>query len=361
MSGQGPYFDIHSMITLVAPGASGTMRTFLLKQFGLFLKKDAKSETADITLIKRSEIDVKTIPSGALKNPLGFAVLTMDNELSAVFSYRGEPDIIIVFTDTVKILYPDRPGVFGRLRGILLFCIHILLQRKEALLLHAAVVQKDGLSMILAGPHGSKKTMLLLTMLRNGWNYLADDKSILHKGLTYIVESDISLAPHHMICLPWLNDHIPAEHRCGTYIPLKQKLRTLAKQHLPGYLFSPLDRFMNPSLRVDVQSLFPSCTVLNDLNPSHVVLLSAGPSAPVKEVSENEIIADMATIQKLSFSTFTTIAQHLSLRDRVLEYSPDMIMGKNLSGKKFLRLTVPHDAVIDEVYKELVCHLDQQS
>lgn len=71
----------------------------------------------------------------------------------------------------------------------LLICMHTIqplleykLIDKNTIILHSAALSRDGIGVLLAGRGGVKKTTYMMQMLKDGWNYLADDMVIIKNG-----------------------------------------------------------------------------------------------------------------------------------------------------------------------------------
>jgi len=57
-----------------------------------------------------------------------------------------------------------------------------LLRARETYFVHAAALAKNGKGVLIPGPSGSGKTTLSLTLLRGGFRFLSDDRTILKKS-----------------------------------------------------------------------------------------------------------------------------------------------------------------------------------
>lgn len=73
-----------------------------------------------------------------------------------------------------------------------LICFHVIepvieykLQQLNVVVLHAAAVAKDGNAILLSGRGGVKKTTYIMSLLKNGWQYLADDLVLMKDGILY--------------------------------------------------------------------------------------------------------------------------------------------------------------------------------
>lgn len=73
-----------------------------------------------------------------------------------------------------------------------IICFHVVqpiieykLLEKDIAFIHAGAAAKNGESFLLAGRGGVKKTSYLMHLLKNGWEYLADDLVILRNGKLY--------------------------------------------------------------------------------------------------------------------------------------------------------------------------------
>jgi len=190
--------DFHSLATIWAPQLTDGVRAFLWRQFPLFFRQEIPDPPPhpDIILQPMGDLPLITDTNTRISALYGFSIFDYRGEFAVGLLHKRLPDILITLSDPLKIIYRPRPGNQGRLYGVLLFGIQLCLKRKNALLSHGAVVEKNGQTLLIAGHRGSGKTQLLLTLLRRGWNYLSDDKFILHRGTAYLFESRIYINDH---------------------------------------------------------------------------------------------------------------------------------------------------------------------
>jgi hypothetical protein len=144
-------------------------------------------------------------PLGTDVQPYTFQVTTQGAE--ALFYYRGKADLRVRWrTMGIRVDYCSRHGMADRLYGVLLWLLRRALNNAGAALLHGAAIVPKGENgaVLLVGPRGSGKTLLLLTLLRNAKGcYLAEDKMILFKGRVSSFQDDVPIQDHPIDALPW--------------------------------------------------------------------------------------------------------------------------------------------------------------
>ncbi|MER6913906.1 hypothetical protein ABT354_19725 [Streptomyces sp. NPDC000594] len=73
---------------------------------------------------------------------------------------------------------PDGAGV-GDVRRLLNAHLHLLHLAAGCLALHAVAVERDGVAVLLLGPHGAGKSLTALALAERGWRILAGDVTLL--------------------------------------------------------------------------------------------------------------------------------------------------------------------------------------
>ena len=349
------YLDIHSLIKVWAPDMPHEISRYLNNHLGLFSAEPCGNrKEVDILLLQLQEFPTLTSSAYQLNSLYGFWLTEYQNQQAVVFNYRGEPDIIVIFSDTIKIFYNKRLKVSSKLYGILLFCFNLVLQKKNGLLFHGAAAKDENNCILLTGHRGAKKTIFLLAMLRNGWDYLSDDKFILHDTNAYLFQTFIPILNHHFDSLPWLAEIIQNNEKFRRKAKLRKIVRNSAQRDLPSYLFPSIERFLyDPSLIIEVNKLFPTCKLIPSAKPSVVIVLSIGPQFKFESTSKNEIIDEMLAIQMLAFHKFSSLAYLFPLYNKSYKYDLKNILDRNLIDPKFLKLTIPDDYSFDRVHNDI--------
>jgi hypothetical protein len=357
------YLDIYSLIRVWGPNMTYELSRYLLNQLGLFsVETTGKLQDIDILLLQLEEVPVLTSSEQRLNLIYGFVITEYQNQQAIIFNYRGGADIIAIFSDNIKIFYRNRIGISKKLYGILLFCFNLVLNKKNGLLFHGAIAKNENNGILLAGHRGTKKSMLLLTLLRNGWDYLSDDKFILHNNNSYLFQSFIPLRGHHFNSLPWLAELNKNSEKFIRRSKLREKARNYSIRKLPGYLQPTVERFFgDPSITVYINKLFPSSNLIQSTRPSKVFVLLTGSQFRLENIPRDKIIDEIITVQKLLFHKYSQLEYLLSIYNKSFKYDIKKILDKNLPDQMFFKLTVPDDLDISSVYQEVIHCLKQVS
>ena len=357
------YLDIHSIIKVWAPDIPKEICNFLNKRLGSFtLSSYHNPEEADILLLQLKENPMLDSSLNRWNSLYGFWFTEYEKQLAIVFNYKGKSDVVIIFSKVIKILYTNRPKMSRRLYGILLFCLKLAINSKNGVLFHGAIARKGNNSVLLTGHRGTRKTMLLLTMLKNGWDYLSDDKFVLHNHNAYLFQNFIALQDHHFEALPWLREKMPVNRRFSKLSALLRKnAGTFAQKHVHKHLLHGIDRFCNPSVHIQGDELFPSCKILNSVRPSTVIALFTGPVFNIEVVSKTDIIDELALIMRLISDDSNALECMLALYDSRFRYNMKEIIADNLNKLDFYKLTIPNNCDVDWVFQEVNKCLKQVS
>jgi len=347
--------DLHSLVRVWAPQSSESVHTFLARQFPLFVSDQRAEAAASPDILLRPMGDAPAVTERKLHSSalFGFSLFPDAKGTAVGWLRRGSPDLLLLPGDPMTILYRPRPGIEGRLYGLLLLAIQLCLRAKQALLLHAAVLEKGGQSILLSGHRGSGKSQLLLTFLRQGWNYLSDDKCILHSGSACLFESHIYLNDHLRAGLPWLQTLHPSSPLQRGARMLRQRLRPLAYRLLPRRAPQRLERLLDPAQATDLRSLFPVCEMRTRVPLNYVFLLFQGKKFSVDGISREAAVDGLEDILALLFSDFDSMVSMLNLYAGRRWESPGSLIERNLPQIPCYRVQLPEEYDPDEVCQEI--------
>lgn len=343
--------SIHSLVTINAFELPEKVKDYLLERLGSFVIADNK-DSADITIKLLPDSHNFTLSESLIYN---FWLTEFQGQKTIAFTYRGEAVIAVVLSEHMSILFRPVKKIAEKLYTLLLYCIHLQLLRRNALLFHGAlaVSKNKNKRVVLTGPRSSKKTSLLLNLLRDGWHYLSDDKFILNKQNAYCFQGQIILYQHHIDVLPWLLQHHSNLASLNHWRVVRTRFKHLSLNHLPNCFNQALEPYYNHSLKLSVQELFPGSQIVNCAQPNIVVVLIFGLVFELKLVSLEEVLSDLTSIQSLAFYKFFQFEKVLSLIDSSYTFKLDEIIQTNLKQAQFFKCTIPYDYNIEQAYKEL--------
>lgn len=358
--------DIHPELKIRAAELPEEVREFLVRQLGRFaVEVKAGPDAAPIILRRQDDNEaLRGNLADFRDNSNGFWISEYKGSPAIVFIYRGEPDIVVTLDEFMTIHVPDRAGCAGKVYGVLLVCINLYLFTLNAMLFYGAAAQKGEQTILLTGPSGSKKSMLLLSMLNQGWDYISDDKFILINGRACLFQTVLHILDHHFGTLPWLVDLLPDKVRLRRWAGLKKSLRTFCRKYLPSYLLPAVKRFYETMVLVEVDTIFKECEVISSAKPTVIVLLGRGKELRTDLLSRAEALAEMVFIQELMFEEFSGLLKnlaHFTYRGKpgsgIRKYDYAAVVDSNLHDQVFIKLTMPEQVDIKQVFGKLLSSL----
>ena len=350
------FIDFHSLVTVWAPQLNEGVRALLQRQFPHFFQEHTLSAPSKPDIILKPMGNPPPVTDANLRMSalFGFSVFFYRETTVVGYMHRGLPDILITLSDPLTIIYRPRAGIGGRLYGLLLFGIQLCLRKKDALLAHGAVVEKDGRSLVLSGHRGSGKTQLLLSLLNRGWNYLSDDKFILHKGTAYLFESHIYINDHLYACLPWLQSMVSRSPLQRGATVLRQKLRPMAYRILKSRSPWGIERILDPAVQYDIQTLFPSCSTRVKAMPGIGFLLFQGRDFSMNEVSRQPVVEGFSNIVNLLFADMGSLERLLALYSGSECESLKRQVSLALPDIPYYKILLPEKPNLEEVCQEML-------
>lgn len=333
------FFNIHSLIRFKASDLSDEVRLLLIDHFGMFLaEQGSPEETTDIVLSAMERDMASALNRHLNQDNQPFKIKQINEEMYIVSGYRGVADIAFTLSSPVKVFYTVRKGCAGKLFDCLMLCTQFVLFRKKGFLFHGAVLCTQHTCLMLTGTAGSGKTLLALSMLRDGWDYLSDDKFILHDKSAYIFRKQILLRDFHYQTFPWLSGiSTMADQRHW----LRKRLKQSAIKHLPGYLYARIERILDPFFLKDPLNLFPERKIIQTARLKICVLLQPGFEFTCAEIDLKTALKKLSLIQWLDSPLLETLARQLFLYGYENFLDIDRIIEANLEGNKVFEMTIP--------------------
>jgi len=350
------HINFHSLVSVWAPRLTDVFRADLELQFRHFIQETGPEPPPhpDIVMTPMSDLPPATEDSSRLFALYGVSVLDYHGEVAVGLLHRGLPDVLVVSSDPLKIVYRPRAGNQSRLYWALLFGIQLSLRRKGALLVHGAVVEREGQTLWLAGHRGSRKTQMLLTLVRQGWNYLSDDKFILHNGMLYLFESRIRINDHLFSCLPWIRRMVPRTLLQQSATPLRNLVRPLAYRWLPKRPTLGLEKTLNPTVHQEIEVLMPSCRIRTQAEPTRSFLLFHGNTLSVREIPRQLAVTTLSSINRMLFSSMASMESMLVLYAGVDNEPLQNLFDRNLPDMPFHKVVVPEKSIPESVCQEIL-------
>lgn len=263
---------------------------------------------------------------------------------------KGRADLIIPLAPPMRIFFRPVDGIQRRLQWALSFCLWWFFSHKKLLLLHGAFLEKDGKRILLAGHRGSKKTLLTLAMLHQGWDFLTDDKALIRQQIALpFAPPVLTLHNHHLAVLPWLRQRLPKGMSVDRWAGLRAMARTLVLHHLPARLHAAMDRIANPHVHLPVTTLFPECRILRESRPDKAIILMPGKRFSLEPLSREEGRRCLALVATLAYEEFSTLARMVALYHPAWE-SPEFqeLLDVQMPTDQFLLARIPEDADVEQ-------------
>ncbi len=351
------YINIQSIIRISCHNISDDVYAFLKQQLGHFftdIKDDTEKSDIAIYCLNKPPILQKTM--SRWDTLFSFYISEYKDHKALILNHKDKPDIIITFSKVINIYYIKRSKIERKLYAHLLFCINIVLKGKKGLLFHGAAATLNNNVVVLTGHRGTKKTLLLLEMLKEGWGFISDDKAILHNNKFHLFQPFIPIREHHMEALPWISEIVSLRKDFIKKSDWKKKLLKISRKYLNKHLLPALDRFFNSLISIDPTIISNKRVVRNSSTPLTFFILSSGVTYKMKALTVVEALDKISAIQKLAFNEFDRIEYILRLYNMIPTFDEKEIVETNILNKNYFSITAPEDFPVNLLYtKVLTC------
>ncbi|MBY5981969.1 hypothetical protein [Ferrimonas balearica] len=245
--------------------------TPLMERFGRF-RGDASAAPWEI------ELGVLDAPGYRLRSRPGWVF----DEIGAHWLGRSRKRLVIQATERGFRLLVRAPH-YGRLHFGLLWALRILMARQGGALMHGAVLGDGQHTLMLLGAKRVGKTQLVLRLMEQQWQLLAEDKFLFLHGQAYCLQDHFYLRAHHLHSHPWLP-------------------RMLGPSERPGR------RTGEAQWRAGVETLYPGQLALT-LKPDRLAWLSPGEQWQHQPISPTALRQALVQQQRDAFAQFAALDQ----------------------------------------------------
>lgn len=310
--------------------------------------QDYSHPKADIVTRPFSSGIIRELPSDHLLSRRKFTIVEIEGESAAVFPYRSRPDIILVFSQPMTVWYSPRPAVASKLVDTIMYCLQLVLLRGQSMFFHGAAVQKEECTVLLTGLQGARKTLVLLNLLRQGWDFMADDRVILANNKIHLFSDKLPLMPHHFAALPWLAQQ---GEKASSFATKAKRLKSIAKwceSNLPSYLLPPLIQYYDQALMLHPHELFPACITIQEARPDNVIMMVGGSSVSAATLTADRAAPLLATICDIEFFPFARLEHELFVRGVAPRAPSSPLLAKQLTNSVITQIRINDQETIEE-------------
>ena len=356
------YLNIHSILKVKACYLIDEVVPKFMEQFGTFTNKEnISNDQFDIVVSKLESRMINDLMLETYKpyewehfgkNIYNLWLYKFKKNLYAIIFHKGKVDVVINLSEPLKLYYTVRHKCWRNLFNSLILCLHIALYKKNGILFHGAVMCKNDLSIILTGPAGVGKSIFVLNMLNDGWDYLSDDMFILHNYKAHLLRTYSPIRGYHCQLLPWLQKKQFFDKKVIKWINTRGWLKNIAESYLPELILPRLERFLTPSFLLSPTTIFQKSKIINRSKPNILIVLSPGFQFGFAPSSKGEVISDINTIQAFDFPEFEKLGRLISLYNYGDKYDIRKLIDCNLrNDMKYFKMTVPHKPDTNLLYK----------
>jgi len=349
--------NFHSLISVWAPDLPEAAQRPFRRHFQPFLQEsELPPEDVDILLVQmrgEPKLDTSNQHVSAI---FGFSIFFYEGASVVGLLQRGQPDILVQLTDNITIYYRDRAGVEGRLYGAVLWGIYLAARLKGCLIMHGVVVEREGQGVFICGHRGMKKTQLLLTFLRQGWNYVSDDKFLLDGNQACLFEPLVSVRNYHYLIFPWLEKRLPRSTLSRTLYRLGYPVQSLVRTWAPRRLQPLFERRLDPVRQAPAQVIVPACKVTPKVTLSHGFTLLCGEQFSIQSQTVELAASRLQAIYELMHVDISAMEQSTLLYSAKILQPVPTLMSRLLADVPVSSITLPDSVNLDTVYSAMVQH-----
>ncbi|EMS79544.1 hypothetical protein [Desulfotignum phosphitoxidans] len=353
--------NFHDLIIVSGQDLPGVLKNKIQAGAGRFVSKALPSPgpppEPDILLTPMTRAPELDTFSRHMNHVYGFCQVMFEGKPAICFLGRARPELCVYFSSPGTLVMAFQPGTKSAdlFWAILLFACHLMSRLKQMLLCHGSVVVKNGRAIVFSGHHGVGKTPVLLHFLKNGWEYLSDDKFFLSRRQVYLMQTHIAVNHYHFQMLPWLSRYVAPKKQVVLPQAVRQGLSRLATRIWPGGVPVRVYCQLHPGTRIDLETNPFHTGIVSRAVPVLWVMLQNTGTPDVQPLNPETGLDKLALIQQMFFTLRFDLEKCLLFySDRTLLPVRDLLAQNLPEDLIFALASVPENTQLDRFYENIL-------
>ncbi len=296
-----------------------------------------------------------------------FAIIDYLGTEGLAILHQARPVAFVLPGPPLKLYLDSGSTKTGRIYLLLLYALSAALAASSsAHLLHGSCLAPgpDSEALLFIGRRGSCKTCLGLTLLKNGWQYIGDDKVILKSSRVHPVENWLGLRDWHLDKLPWLHELLPLpvqRQKNKTRRAIRNLIRRWGVNFLPDVLAAGWEARWNAKSHLGVERLFPGASELNVAKLKAVVCLRPASRVALRALSRPETRYRVQAAEEAIFAELAPLPAMMREYYGVMPSADrrQRLLDENLGSARCYELALPTTGSFEPIQQEALKCINQ--
>ncbi len=341
--------DLYGLISISFPNAPLARRVW--KDFSHW--EVTKETPAEARQTVTNSIELRPFEKGSLpveifenlKTPYAKNLKKYGDRFFVLNPPGTSPCVVLEMKHSIVVHYPEIPSWENKLRDGIWDAIHLAALRVGGMLVKGAVVARDNTCLAIVGPSASGKTSLLLGFLYSGWDYLGNDKFLLHSGKAHLLESSFICHGYHLAEFPWLFKKRATPPMWKKILGKSGLLQRKAVRLLPeAFLNRHRSRQMlDPFINIETNALNIHPVQRKAAEITHWLLLGQSDTMQLHRLPLRQARSLVAQINSITYNDISRIRLEAAFQGADLEYRDIVLLPNLMHGKAFSATISPKE------------------
>ncbi len=328
--------NIHNVVRGVVLDPPKWLRKMIHAHFKRFIVPSPKSGEPDF-IIRSDQPDSAPEIISIVPGPQHRLGCVMHDGKRGVFLLRHNAPDVGIFPGDIPVVHCVGGEAAGRRTyGLILLAIDLALRQKGGTLFHGVCLLRDDRCVILYGARGSSKTLIGLSLMREGWDYVADDKFILSDGTAHLFEDVLGIRDHHVRKLPWLTEHLHGQDGVAS-ATLHKMISEAGNRFVPKRYTTPWQRKWDERHDVKVTQAFPDIRAVEAASPDVCVHLRPSNRLHMQPLDDEDFHL-AAAVQHMKFQEVHPLEDLLITFCNSTRPEPHQLLTNNLADTDMYQL-----------------------